>query len=55
MATKCDLTNDRSVSTGEGESLARKFNIPFVEVSAKTALNVSDGFEKLVHEVHAKF
>ena len=44
MATKCDLENDRSVSTVEGETLAKKFNIPFVEVSAKNALNVNDGF-----------
>jgi hypothetical protein len=29
-------------------ALAKKFAIPFVEVSAKTSANVNDGFEMLV-------
>jgi len=36
-------------------SLARRFGIPFIEVSAKTAANVNDGFEMLVKEIHRKF
>jgi hypothetical protein len=48
MATKSDLECERTVTIEDGMGLARKFGIPFVEVSAKTSTNVNDGFEMLV-------
>lgn len=44
MATKCDLNFERQVSTEEGAAVARKYGIPFIEVSAKSDLNVKEGF-----------
>lgn len=40
VATKSDLNYERQVSTEEGESLASRHSIPFIEVSAKTGLKV---------------
>jgi GTPase SAR1 family protein len=44
LATKCDLNFERQVSTEEGAAVARKYGIPFIEVSAKSDLNVKEGF-----------
>ncbi len=44
LATKCDLNFERQVSTEEGAAIAKKYGIPFVEVSAKSDLNVKEGF-----------
>jgi GTPase SAR1 family protein len=55
LATKSDLESERAVTIEEGMALARKFGIPFVEVSAKTSTNVNDGFEMLVKEIHKKY
>ena len=40
LATKCDLNYERHVSTEEGAAIAKKYGIPFMEVSAKSDLNV---------------
>lgn len=40
LATKCDLNYERHVSTEEGATIAKKYGIPFMEVSAKSDLNV---------------
>lgn len=33
-------------------ALSRKFNLPLMEVSAKTGKNVSEGFDMLVQLIH---
>jgi hypothetical protein len=55
LATKSDLSNQRQVSTHEGNELAHKYGIPFMEVSAKSGLNVTEGFELLLKEIHKQF
>jgi GTPase KRas protein len=35
VGNKCDLQKDREVSTSEGRELAKSFDAPFVETSAK--------------------
>lgn len=40
IATKSDLNYERQVSTEEGEALAKKHKIPFMQVSAKSGLKV---------------
>eukprot|EP01121_Diplochlamys_sp_Union-15-3_P001325 TRINITY_DN11152_c0_g1_i1.p1 TRINITY_DN11152_c0_g1~~TRINITY_DN11152_c0_g1_i1.p1 ORF type:complete len:215 (+),score=36.26 TRINITY_DN11152_c0_g1_i1:102-746(+) len=47
IGNKCDLIEERVVSTHEGEEFAKKNNILFMETSAKTALNVKEAFMKL--------
>ncbi|KAJ3437333.1 ras-like protein rasd [Anaeramoeba flamelloides] len=48
---KNDLENERQVSQGEGTDLAKSFNCPFIETSAKTRANVEEAFYNLVREV----
>ena len=48
---KCDLEADRKVSTEEGMTLAKTWNAPFVETSAKTRVNVEACFFELVREI----
>jgi GTPase KRas protein len=51
VANKSDLENERQVTTGEGQDLAKSFNIPFMETSAKTRVNVEESFFELVREI----
>jgi small GTP-binding protein len=45
VGNKCDL--ERVVSTEEGEDLAKQFQIPYFETSAKDATNVDKAFTSL--------
>ena len=47
VANKIDLEQERQVSWKEGEVLAKKYNIPFIEVSAKDGRNVDRAFEMM--------
>lgn len=47
VGNKCDEEDSRMVSTQEGEELAARLNVPFIEASAKNGLNVSEVFYKL--------
>ncbi|KAF2395688.1 ras small monomeric GTPase rasa [Trichodelitschia bisporula] len=51
VGNKCDLENEREVSTAEGEALARQFNCKFVETSAKSRRNVDQAFYEIVREI----
>merc|ERR1711991_487786 len=51
VGNKCDLESERQVSASEGEELAKSFNVPFLETSAKTRVNVEEAFYKLVREI----
>jgi GTPase KRas protein len=51
VGNKCDLEKDREVSTVEGRELAKSFNAPFAETSAKLRINVEDAFFQLVREI----
>ncbi|XP_011406028.1 PREDICTED: ras-related protein Rap-1b-like isoform X2 [Amphimedon queenslandica] len=52
VGNKCDLENERCISKEEGQSLAKEWNIPFMESSAKTMHNVSNIFENLVRQIN---
>lgn len=50
VANKVDLPN-RTVTTKQGQDLAEKFSVPYIEASAKTRLNVEEAFYSLVREI----
>ena len=54
IGNKNDLDN-RQVSTHEGEEMAKSLQLPFMEVSAKTADNVEKAFEALLDVIYEKY
>ena len=55
VGNKSDLEEQREVTYDEGVELAKKFDIPFLEVSAKNALHVDDTFTTMATEIQARF
>ena len=51
MGNKCDIEEERQVTSEEGEELARQYNIPFLEVSAKSKANVEETFTTMASEI----
>ena len=51
VGNKCDLEEDRQVTTAEGEELASLFGCPMYETSAKNCINVEEPFYDLVREI----
>ena len=51
VGNKCDMTDEKVVSTAEGQKLADEFGIPFAEVSAKNDINVDKSFQNLAKAV----
>ncbi|XP_065680883.1 ras-related protein Rab-26 isoform X1 [Hydra vulgaris] len=56
LGNKADLTKERQVKREEGEKLAMNFNVPFLETSAKTGINIELAFEAVSRELisHSK-
>jgi len=48
---KCDMEDERKVSTAEGQELAKTWAVPFFETSAKAKLNVEEAYHQLVREI----
>ncbi|KAJ3425688.1 ras-like protein rasb [Anaeramoeba flamelloides] len=51
VGNKSDLDNQRQISRGEGEDLAKTYDCPFFETSAKFRINVDESFFSLVREI----
>ena len=51
VGNKSDLDSERQVATTEGADLAKSFDCPFLETSAKTRVNVEESFFELVREI----
>eukprot|EP00978_Attheya_sp_CCMP212_P008676 scaffold20415_cov42-Attheya_sp.AAC.1 len=51
VGTKCDLIDEKVVSTEEGESLAKRLGIAFIESSAKNNVNVDACFISIAKSV----
>lgn len=47
IGNKCDLKSNRIISYDEVSSLAAKWNIPYIETSAKTRENVDKAFSEI--------
>jgi len=54
VGNKCDMANERVVSTESGKELATKLNIPFVETSAKDSVNVENAFQIMARDIKDK-
>ena len=55
VGNKNDLEEQRVITKEEGEDLAKKLNLGFCEVSAKTGDGIENVFQKLINEVHRIF
>jgi len=51
VGNKCDLTDQRVITSEQGEALAQKFNCKFIEASAMTKINVDQIFQDLVRQI----
>lgn len=54
IGNKCDWEEKRAVSTERGQALADELGIPFLEVSAKSNINVEKAFYSLAAEIKKK-
>ena len=55
VGNKIDLVDKRDVSSAEGEELAKKFGLAYIETSAKTGENIEDAFNMLALQIVKKF
>lgn len=51
VGNKCDLSDQRIITTEQGQALATKFGAVFIEASAKTKINVEQIFQELVRQI----
>merc|ERR1712137_52711 len=51
VGNKCDLEEERQVTTVEGQDLAKSVGCPIYETSAKARINVEEAFYELVREI----
>lgn len=51
IGNKCDWEEKRAVSTEQGQALADELGIPFMEVSAKSNINVEKAFFSLAADI----
>ncbi|KAF2236115.1 NCA2-domain-containing protein [Viridothelium virens] len=51
IGNKCDWEEKRAVSTEQGQALADELGIPFMEVSAKSNINVDKAFYSLAADI----
>ena len=51
VANKCDLNKKRVITREQGEQLAQNLEIPYVEISALSNMNVEDAFGTLTQDV----
>ncbi len=54
VGNKCDMTENRAVSTEEGNELAEALGLQYFETSAEDNINVKQTFDALVDEISEK-
>ena len=53
VGSECELKEERQVSTEEGMEMAEKYNIPFIEVSAKTGERMEEMLKMIIDEMNS--
>lgn len=51
VGNKCDLAEKRAVPAGKCEALAKEYDIPYFEVSAKAGTNVEEAFVNIATRI----
>jgi GTPase SAR1 family protein len=54
VGNKCDLEDERVVSTNQGYNLGKEFNCEYIETSAKLKINVNEIFYSLIRQINNK-
>eukprot|EP00112_Aurelia_sp_Birch-Aquarium-sp1_P022235 Seg62.5 transcript_id=Seg62.5/GoldUCD/mRNA.D3Y31 product="Ras-related protein Ral-a" protein_id=Seg62.5/GoldUCD/D3Y31 len=54
IGNKVDLEEKRQVTNDEGESRAKEWNVPYIETSAKTKVNVEKAFFDLMRMIKSR-
>lgn len=54
LGNKCDMNDKRQVSKERGEKLAIDYGIKFLETSAKSSINVEEGFLTLAGDIMSR-
>ncbi|CAF0743278.1 unnamed protein product [Adineta steineri] len=54
VGNKCDASIQRQVTPNDALELAQSWNCPYIETSAKLAINVNDIFAEIVREINSK-
>ena len=49
------MEDKRKVSTEEGQKIADANNLPFIETSAKSDININETFDNLVEKIDSVF
>jgi small GTP-binding protein len=55
VGNKIDLSESRVISSEQGEELAKKLNLSYIETSAKTGENINDAFKMLALQMIKRF
>ena len=55
VGNKIDLTENRVISKEQGEEMAKKLNLSYIETSAKTGVNINDAFKMLALQMMNRF
>lgn len=51
VGNKCDLEENRQVPKEDGEELAKRLGLIFLETSAKTSYNIEEAFQEMAREL----
>ena len=54
VGNKSDMTEQRQVTTEEGQELANSYQMPFLETSARNSQNVDEAFVTMTKEIKDK-
>ena len=54
FGNKCEL-EERAVTKEEAEKFAKENNIPYIETSAKSGINIDEGFSMIINDAYEKY